>query len=136
MRGIVGLALATAALAACATGSASTSQAGTSLTITYWSNGTNARDPERWTLRCNPPRGTLARPAVACRKLSEGGRRLFAPTGGDGACTQIYGGPDVARIVGSVKGNRVWATLGRADGCQISRWDRLAPWLLPPGGVR
>jgi hypothetical protein len=136
MRGIVGLALATAALAACATGSAGTSQATTSLTITYWSNGTSAGDPERWTLRCNPARGTLARPAVACRKLAEGGTKLFAPIRKDVACTQIYGGPDVGRVVGTVKGNRVWASFSRSDGCQISRWERLSPWLLPPGGVR
>ena len=136
MRGIVGLALATAALAAGATGSAGAPQAATALTVNYWSEGVGKGDPQRWTLRCNPARGTLARPAVACRKLAEGGTKLFAPSRKDVACTQIYGGPDVARVVGTVKGNRVWASLSRTDGCQISRWDRLAPWLLPPGGVR
>jgi Subtilisin inhibitor-like len=135
MRAIVGIALAAATLVACAAGSAGTSQAATALTVTYWSQGIAAGDPDRWTLRCNPARGTLPRPAVACRKLAEAGTKLFAPSGG-GACTQIYGGPDVARIVGTVKGNRVWANVTRTDGCQISRWDRLVPWLLPRGGVR
>jgi hypothetical protein len=49
-------------------------------------------------------------------------------------CTQIYGGPQVARVTGRIDGRRVWATLGRTDGCEISRWDRLSPWLLPAGG--
>ena len=51
------------------------------------------------------------------------------------ACTQIYGGPQMARVVGTIAGRRVWATFNRTDGCQISRWERLSPWLLPAGGV-
>jgi Subtilisin inhibitor-like len=138
MRGIVGLALAAVVLAACATGSAGTSQpiSPTSVTVTYWSDGANTEKRQQWTLRCAPARGTLARPAVACRKLAEGGAKLFAPIRKDVACTQIYGGPDVGRVVGTVKGNRVWASFSRSDGCQISRWDRISPWLLPAGGVR
>jgi len=135
MRGIVGLALATAALAACAAGSAGTPQAATALTVTYWSEGTSKGGPQRWTLRCSPARGTLARPAVACRKLAARGTKLFAPTPRNVACTEIYGGPQVATVVGTVQGRRVWARLSRTNGCEISRWDRLSPWLLPTGGA-
>jgi hypothetical protein len=134
MRGIVVLALATAALAACATGSAGTSQE-TSLTVTYWSDGTSAEDPRRSTLRCRPAGGTLPRPAVACRRLAEGGPKLFAPVPRSAVCTQIYGGPQTARVVGKVEGRRIWASFSRTNGCQISRWDRVSPWLLPAGGV-
>jgi len=88
-----------------------------------------------WILRCDPARGTLPRPAVACRRLAAGGPRLFAPLSDDLLCTQIYGGPQVARVVGTVAGKRVWATFSRQDGCHISRWNRLSPWLLPAGGV-
>jgi hypothetical protein len=135
MRGAVALAFAAAALCACASGSAGTSATGTALTVTYWADGANTAQRVQWTLRCNPPRGTLGRAATACRKLANGGARLFAGVPKDVACIQIYGGPQVARVVGAVKGVRVWASLSRTDGCQISRWDRLSPWLLPAGGV-
>jgi hypothetical protein len=136
MRAAVAFAVAAAALSACAAGSAGTSANGTSLTVTYWPNGANQDDRTSWTLRCNPARGTLGRPRIACARLASGGLRLFAPIRDDVACTQIYGGPDVARVVGTVRGKRVHAQLNRTDGCQISRWDRLAPWLIPAGGAR
>jgi hypothetical protein len=60
---------------------------------------------------------------------------MFAPTPQGIACTEIYGGPQKARVVGIVAGDRVWATFARADGCQIARWNRITPWLVPPGGV-
>jgi hypothetical protein len=136
MRGAVALALAAVALCACATGSAGTSAEGTALTITFWENGQNLDDRQRWTLRCNPARGTLGGAVRACRRLTDAGAKLFAPVPRDVACTEIYGGPQVARIVGAVKGDRVWATFNRTNGCHISRWDRISPWLLPAGGVR
>jgi len=104
------------------------------LRVTYWGNGANAMPTSTWTLRCDPPRGTLARPGTACRRLASGGPKLFAPVPADTACTQIYGGPQKARAVGIVGGRKVWATFTRSDGCQIERWNRLSPWLLPPGG--
>ena len=64
-------------------------------------------------------------------RLAAGGVKLFAPVPRDAVCTEIYGGPQVARVVGRVNGKRVWASFNRANGCHISRWDRLAPWLLP-----
>ena len=136
MRGAVALAVSAAALCACAAGGAGTSQSGTALTVSYWESGRTTSDRVQWTLRCNPARGTLARPANACSKLAAGGTKLFAPVRRDVVCTQIYGGPQVARVVGTVKGNRVWASFSRTNGCQISRWDRVSPWLLPSGGVR
>ena len=61
--------------------------------------------------------------------------RLFAPVSPKAVCTEIYGGPQKARVVGTVAGKRVWATFTRANGCHIERWNRLVPWLLPHGGV-
>jgi hypothetical protein len=29
----------------------------------------------------------------------------------------------------------VWASFSRQNGCAIARWNRVSPWLLPPGGV-
>jgi hypothetical protein len=124
-----------AALVACGSSSAAETAPTTSLTVTYWPNGMGAAGKRTWTVACAPARGTLARPAAACRRLKAGGVKLFAPTPKNVACTQIYGGPQVARVVGTVKGQRVSASFSRRDGCEISRWARLSPWLLPPGGV-
>jgi Subtilisin inhibitor-like len=129
------LSLAAVALIACASGPPGTSAA-TSLTITFWAEGPSASQPRRSTLRCNPSGGTHPRPAAACRRLAAGGIRLFAPVPRGAVCTEIYGGPQVARVVGTVAGRRVWARFSRTNGCHIDRWQRVSPWLLPPGGVR
>jgi hypothetical protein len=50
-------------------------------------------------------------------------------------CTEIYGGPQKARVVGVVDGKRVWSPFTRTNGCKIGRWQRISPWLVPPGGV-
>ncbi len=128
MRALV-LALLVAVLALAATAPASTSP--TFLKVTYWSNGDMSREGKTWTLRCDPARGTLAQPAVACRKLATGGRKLFAPVPRRAVCTEIYGGPDTARAIGVVEGRRVWASFNLANGCHIERWNRFSPWLLP-----
>lgn len=134
MRVLLPLALG-AALAACAAGSAGTARP-TALTVAYWPDGARLEAPTVWTLRCDPPRGTLPRPARACRRLEEGGARLLAPVPPGAVCTQVYGGPDRARVTGTVLGRRVWVSFSRTDGCQISRWDALSPWLVPRAGAR
>ena len=115
--------------------SAAAPSAGTALVVTYWPDGSTTSVKKRWTLRCAPPGGTLRRPARACRKLEGGGLKLFAPVPPDAVCTQIYGGPQKARVIGIVNGRRVWASFERSNGCHIERWQRLSPWLLPPGGT-
>jgi hypothetical protein len=45
-------------------------------------------------------------------------------------CTQIYGGPETARIVGTWAGQAVDARFSRVDGCEIARWRALTG-LLP-----
>jgi hypothetical protein len=130
MRGIAPAVL-VVALALAATASAATSSA-TSLKITYWSQGETSQEGKTWTLRCDPARGTLAQPGVACRKLAAGGRKLFAPVPRMAICTEIYGGPDVARVIGIVDGRRVWASFNLTNGCHIERWNRFSSWLLPP----
>lgn len=133
MRGFTVLALSVLALVVSASLQAGTS-ADTSLRVTYWEDGSGTPDAV-WTLRCNPVGGSLARPARACAKLAAGGAKLFAALPPNTVCTEIYGGPQRARIVGTVGGKRVWTTFSRSNGCEISRWARVSPWLLPPGGV-
>jgi hypothetical protein len=132
-------ALALAVLAVAAVGGSSAGAAGssshTALTVTFWPDGSSSVGKKTWVLRCNPAVGTLARPRVACARLEAGGRQLFAPVPANAICTEIYGGPQVARVVGYVQGRRVWTRFSRENGCHISRWSRVSPWLLPPGGV-
>jgi hypothetical protein len=132
MSGLAALALALAALVASTTGSAGGWSA--SLRISYW-DGPGGTPDAVWTLRCNPAGGSLAKPVRACRKLGIGGAKLFSATRPGTACTDIYGGPQRAKIVGTVGGARVSTTMTRTNGCEIARWARLSPWLLPPGGV-
>jgi hypothetical protein len=107
----------------------------TSLRVTYWEDGALTSKSVTWTVRCNPASGSLDRPARACARLAAGGVKLFAPLGKNIMCTEIYGGPQEARVVGRVAGKRVWATFTRRNGCEIDRWQRISPWLVPPGGA-
>jgi hypothetical protein len=127
------MALVLAAVVTASAGAASSAE--TVLRVTYWADSAKPGSSVTWTLRCDPPRGDLPRPARACRKLSVGGAKLFTPVPRDAVCTEIYGGPQRARVTGTVDGKRVWATFTRTNGCQIGRWQGLSPWLLPPGGV-
>lgn len=45
------------------------------------------------------------------------------------ACTEIYGGPDVVRVEGTLRGEEVDARLTRENGCEIHRFDRFLPLL-------
>ena len=123
------------AVAAAATASAATT-ATTALRVTYWEDVAEPSESITWTLRCNPARGSLPRPARACARLAAGGARLFARLPRNIVCTEIYGGPQRARVVGTVNGRRIFATFARSNGCEIDRWQRISPWLVPAGGVR
>lgn len=134
MRAAVVFAVAGVALVASLTArAAQTATAVTALRIAYWSDGAGRAPDDVWTLRCGPTGGTLPRAARACRRLAVGGPTLFAPVPRDAVCTEIYGGPQTAHVVGLVEGRRIWATFTRVDGCQIARWGRVSPWLLPAG---
>lgn len=82
------------------------------------------------TLRCDPSGGSFPDPEAACRRLAETGEEVFAPVPDDAACTEQYGGPEVARVSGSVDGKQVSTQFTRTNGCHIERWDR-ASFLLP-----
>jgi hypothetical protein len=107
----------------------------TALTISYWENGSTSSEKTAWTLTCDPAGGTLRRPQRACERLASGGRQLFAQVKAGQICTQIYGGPQVALVTGTLDGRRLWARFQRRNGCEIARWNRLSPWLLPAAGV-
>ena len=81
-----------------------------------------------WTLRC-PPGGTLPDAAAACRKLGEIDDP-FAPVPKGTACTQIFGGPQLADVSGTYDGQRVDTQFSRGNGCDIERWKRVG-FLFP-----
>jgi Subtilisin inhibitor-like len=76
------------------------------------------------TLECDPDGGTHPSPEEACRALASNVGAL-EPVPQDVACTQEYGGPERARITGTLSGREVDAELSRSNGCEISRWDHL-----------
>ena len=71
----------------------------------------------------------------ACAKLSSLALGAFAQVPKDAVCTQIYGGPQKAVVKGTIGSARIWSSFRRRDGCEIGRWNRFSPWLLPPGGA-
>jgi len=106
----------------------------TSLTIAF-----EPRGPEgptlRATLGCNPHVGTHPNRFAACAALL-GNLSALDPVPGDVACTEIFGGPERARIRGIVTSRgqgvverEIDARLSRSNGCEIERWDRLEPLL-------
>lgn len=87
---------------------------------------------ETWKLTCDPAGGTHPRAQAACTALAKGrttakGGDPFAPVPKTAMCTQIYGGPQVATVKGTWDGRAVDATFNRKNGCNIARWNRLAP---------
>jgi LysM repeat protein len=47
-------------------------------------------------------------------------------------CTEEYGGPQRARITGTIGTRRVDVSIDRNDGCGMGEWDRLRPLLGDP----
>lgn len=72
--------------------------------------------------------------AAMCLALNEQALRdrvLLGPPA-DVACTEIYGGPQIATITGTLDGESVDAAFDRANGCGISDWDQFALFLPAP----
>lgn len=86
---------------------------------------------KEWTLTCHPAGGTHPSPGAACAAI-EKAKDPFAPVPRDQMCTQIYGGPQTATIEGVWRGKRVQASYNLENGCEIARWNALAP-VLDPG---
>jgi hypothetical protein len=98
--------------------------ASTSLHVTVWPHGRGHAPKRTYTLACAPDGGTLRHPAQACAKLTPL-KAPFAPTPIGTPCTQIYGGPQEALVVGRFRGAPVRARFSRKDGCEITRWNRV-----------
>jgi hypothetical protein len=115
------------ALAGCGSDGGGSSQPRYDLTITYRPTGAAGQE-QTATLTCDPDGGTHPDPAAACDALLQHEDALD-PVPGDVACTELFGGPQVATIDGS----GVHSSFSRTNGCEIARWDALAAVVeLPP----
>jgi hypothetical protein len=67
--------------------------------------------------------------SAACGAAAKVTSADLAPTPGDRACSQLYGGPQTASIRGTLRGERVDATFSRVNGCEIARWGHVSSLL-------
>ena len=73
-------------------------------------------------IRCNAPSDS-----DVCGALADIEPKTFEPVPGNVACTQQYGGPETARVTGSLDGKDVDAKFSRENGCEIERWEAAKP---------
>jgi hypothetical protein len=95
-------------------------------------------EPTEYILECDgatPGKAsTLPEPGPACATVARLGVRFFtALPSKNMLCTQQYGGPQTARVSGTIDGEPVNAAFARTNGCEISRWDA-AKGIVGPGG--
>ncbi|MFF0740911.1 SSI family serine proteinase inhibitor [Streptomyces sp. NPDC004111] len=110
-------------------------RAGDHLTVTL--TGTGPSDGA-YELFCHPAAGTHPEPQEACDSLDGAtvwGKDPFAPVPPDALCTDVYGGPETARVTGVWAGRPVDTDYRRTNGCEIARWDAMRPLLPPTSGM-
>ncbi|MFD6298112.1 SSI family serine proteinase inhibitor [Streptomyces sp. NPDC060235] len=103
---------------------------GDRLTVTVQDAGNGADGT--YELDCHPAGGSHPRPAEACDLLDGNttwGKDLFAPVPPNALCTMQYGGPATAHVTGTWAGRPVDARYDRTNGCEISRWNTMVPFL-------
>ena len=110
-------------------GGSAADSAATSLRITVWPRGEDAGESSTWTLDCDPAGGTHPQAQEVCARLAAL-EEPFAPVPEDAICTQQYGGPTEAQVVGEYEGRPVETRFHRRDGCHIARWQKHA-FLFP-----
>jgi hypothetical protein len=87
-------------------------------------------EPQTWTLSClGVVAGSHPDAEAACARLTTL-EDPFAPIADDVACTEQFGGPQTAHVIGRWGSEPVDLDLSRVDGCHISQWDALVP-LVP-----
>ncbi|MEO6529424.1 MAG: serine protease inhibitor [Specibacter sp.] len=74
------------------------------------------------------PESTLPDSAAALAAVELHGEKIFfALPDPNRVCTQQYGGPQLSVVTGWFHGREVNAAFSRTDGCEIARWQALAP---------
>jgi Subtilisin inhibitor-like len=99
-------------------------QADNDLQVEY--DPADGTEPQTWTLTCvGFAEGSHPDPEAACAQL-KAMDEPFAPLPADVICTEQYGGPQTARILGRWNGEPVDLDLSLTDGCRIDQWHRLS----------
>ena len=98
------------------------------LQITYWPEGKDG-ESRTATLTCDPNGGTHPDPAKACAALDAHPEALHPVPGGHGLHRDLRRRPGAP---GSRDPDST-ANFNRSNGCEIARWDALAPVLELPG---
>jgi hypothetical protein len=70
--------------------------------------------------------------ARACARARAIAGFLSSPPAGHRLCTQIYGGPERARITGAIGARHVDRSFARRNGCEIADWERVRPLVPRP----
>ena len=89
-----------------------------SLEIVLDPDGGGPREERTARLRCPSPDHE-----DVCRRVHRLRPSVFRPVPRDAVCTRIYGGPQTARIEGTIGRRRVDARFSREGGCEIARYD-------------
>lgn len=90
----------------------------TELTISLDADGPGDQQPQETKLSC--PGGD----AAACDAIADLPEDPTAEIPVDQACTEIYGGPDILSVRGTLRGEPVASSFSRSNGCEIERFDR------------
>jgi hypothetical protein len=112
---------------------ASAAASGATVTLRMTANdGKGHRSSARLSCRGDAATGSgyvRAHPVSACRTARRIAAFLAARPPAR-MCTQVYGGPQTARIRGTIGSRKIDRSFDRRDGCGISDWSR-AGLLLP-----
>ena len=98
------------------------------LTVTVDPDGEGGKPARRASITCEAPEDS-----AVCRAVARVPPKAFEPTPGNVACTQQYGGPQMATVEGTLRGEPVSAEFSRVNGCEIARWRDAAPLLGAAG---
>jgi len=71
-------------------------------------------------------------PAKLCAQASAIADMLTSDPEKGRVCTQIYGGPETARVTGTIDGEKVDRRFRRTNGCEIADYTRAAGLLAQP----
>jgi len=140
----LGLLLAAAALGGCGedddpparpAATTTTSSGGIELKVDY-DDGAGERRTGELVCRSGEVRASGAlfdgrAPAGLCSKARELTELLTTQPEKDRMCTQIYGGPETARVTGTINGKPVDRRFARTNGCEIADFTAAAGLLQP-----
>jgi hypothetical protein len=141
MRPLVALLIAALAVAPVACGDDESGSGGGSQTVNLTVSVTDGEGKEaNGTLKCGEGSavgsGFLESAAAEhCKAARDLEKLLTTQPPKDRVCTQVYGGPQTARITGTFGAQDVARSLSRTDGCQIEDWKQ-ADALLAPSGIK